>query len=299
MSTVQKSTLFPTELVPEMFNLVRGHSSIAKMAGAKPVPFVGETQFTFNLDNEVEILAEGGARAAGGATVAPKVVTPIKFTYNARFSREYLTASEEKKIETLKEFANGFAKALGKGLDIAAVHGVNPKTGSASSVIGNNHLDYVVANYSSGANKITWTSGTDNPVDKLDEAISKIDAPTGIIFGKTLRQAIADLPATSGGNAKAYPEFAWGQTPGSLGGMQCDANKTVESNSSKDRAIVADFNCFKWGYGQDIKYRVVEYGNPDGGTYDLQRADEVCIIGDAFIGWAFMDESQFAEVVAP
>ena len=42
---------------------------------------------------------------------------------------------EEEQIEILKAFSEGFAKKLASGLDKSAMHGINPRTGSASAVL--------------------------------------------------------------------------------------------------------------------------------------------------------------------
>ena len=40
-------TLFKPELVTEMFSKVKGHSSLAKLSGASPMPFAGTDTFVF------------------------------------------------------------------------------------------------------------------------------------------------------------------------------------------------------------------------------------------------------------
>lgn len=300
MATVTKSTKFPAQLVSEMFNAVSGKSSVAKMSGATPIPFVGTDVFVFNFSNKLSVVGESGQKPAGDATVTPVQIRPVKVVYQARFSDEFMRAGEEYQLNTLQTFAEGFARVLAEGLDEMILHGVNPATGSASSgVIGNNHADYVINAYSSNANTETWTSGTNSPVDKLEAVLAKIPDANGIIMGPTIRTAIAGLKATSGGATPAYPEFAFGGYPAALGRCALDVNKTVESNSSKDRAFVADWNAFKWGYAGELPIEVIEYGNPDGGSYDLKQNNEILLRGEAFIGWGFLDASKFGRVVAP
>ena len=48
-------TNFPPELVAEMFNAVHGHSALAKLSAEKPIPFNGETVFTFSADGEASV----------------------------------------------------------------------------------------------------------------------------------------------------------------------------------------------------------------------------------------------------
>lgn len=299
MATVTMGTKFPAELVTEMFSKVRGKSSIAKLVASEPIPFVGKDVFTFSLDNKISVVAEGAAKPAGAATVGTVQIRPVKVIYQSRVTAEFLKASEEKQLETLRAFAEGYATRIAEGFDEMCMHGVNPSAGTASAVIGNNHMDYVIANYSSGANKITWTSGTNNPDDKLEAAIAALDGEADcIILGPTIRTALAGMTVSSGEGRK-YPDFAWGQVPPSLGGIAMDANKTVEVNSSKDRAFVFNGEALKWGFAEDVTFEVIEYGNPDGGTYDLKQANEVLLRSEAFIGWGFLDNSQFASVVAP
>lgn len=295
MATITKSTKFPAKLQKELFNAVKGKSSVAKMAAAEPIPFNGLDVFTFAMDNEVSVVGEGAAKPAGGATVTPVQIRPIKIVYQSRVSEEFMYASEEEQLEILRSFSEGFARKMARGLDIMALTGVNPATGTASAVIGNNHLSYVVANYSSGANVVDYNDSSDNPVDVLTEAIEKVDC-NGIIMGTTLRSDIAALK--DGANGAAYPEFAFGGYPEALGKSVLDVNETVEAGDEDARAYVGNWDAFKWGFAKEMPLEVIEYGNPDGGTYDLKQANEVLLRSEAFIGWGFLDASAFAEVVA-
>ena len=96
LSTKSGNTiLFPPTLTNEMFNLVRGKSSLARLSGQSPIPFTGETAWTFSLDNEVDIVAENGAKSNGGATLGQVTITPVKVEYGVRVSQEFMYASEE------------------------------------------------------------------------------------------------------------------------------------------------------------------------------------------------------------
>lgn len=284
MAAVKQGTNFPTSLVTEMFNLVKGHSSIAKMVPSTPIAFNGNTEFTFSMDNKVSVVGESGEKPAGNATITPVVIRPIKVVYQSRVSDEFVYASEEAKLNYLKAFTDGFAKRIAEGLDEMIMHGVNPATGSASQVIGTNNLDA----------KITKTvTLTANPDTDVDGAIALVDDANGIILGKSIRSAIAALKTTDG--AIMYPEFAWGATPSELGGIKVDANKTVESNGATARAYVGDFNALKWGFAKNIPLEVIEYGNPDG-QGDLKNTNEVVLRSEAFVGWGILDADAFAAV---
>lgn len=293
MSAVTQGTKFPTSLVTRMFDQVKGHSSIAKMVAAQPIAFNGNTEFTFSLDHEIAIVGEGSNKPAGDATVAPVTIRPIKVVYQSRVSDEFIYASEEARVPYLEAFAEGFSKKIASGLDIMIMHGVDPYSGeAASATIANNYLDYVIANYASGANVVVYGHDSTAADVNIDEAIALVDDANGVILGKTIRSAIAALNVSG---ARKYPEFAWGATPANLGSMKLDTNSTVEANSAKARAYVGDWNALKWGFAKEIPIEVIEYGNPDG-QGDLKRTNEVVIRSEAYVGWGILDASAFSIV---
>lgn len=295
-NTVTRGSMFPAKLVPEFINLVKGKSSLAKMHGAEPLSFNGNTEFTFNFDNEVEIVAESGAKSAGGVTIAPKTVIPIKIEYGARFSDEFMIASEEERMNVLRTFAEGWATKVARGLDIMAMHGVNPRTGlAASTAIGNNHLDYAAGT------SVVYLNSSTTADQNIETAIAGVMGHeyevSGVIGGATIRAALAALE--DGDDRKIYPELAWGAQPNKLNGQTVDFNSTVEFNSAKARAYVGDFaNCFKWGIAKEMPIEVIEYGNPDNNANagDLKGHNQVYLRGEAYIGWGILDGNAFGKV---
>lgn len=290
MSALSMGTLFPKDLVNEMFSKVKGHSSLAKMSAQEAVPFTGKDYFVFSLDNDISIVAENGAKPAGDATVSAVTVKPIKVVYQSRVSDEFVYASEERKLQYLKDFADGFAKKVAAGIDKMAIHGVDPATGNlAAGTIGNNYFDYVCA-----ATCITYNGST--PDANLESAIAVLEAneyePTGIAIAPAMRQALASM---TGAQGAIYPQFQFGQVA-NLGGITVDSNPTISANSSNDRALVGDFSAFRWGFAKEIPLEIIEYGNPDGGSYDLKQANQVLLRSEAWIGWGILDANAFCLV---
>ena len=97
-------TLFDTHLVTDLLNKVKGTSSLAVLGKQTPVAFNGNKEFTFSMDSEIDIVAENGKKTHGGITLEPVTIVPIKFEYGARVSDEFMYATEEEQIETLKAF---------------------------------------------------------------------------------------------------------------------------------------------------------------------------------------------------
>lgn len=293
---ISKGTLFPEELIPELIQQTVGASALAKLCAAKPIPFNGQKEFTFTLDKEIDVVAENGAKTKGGATVAPVTIVPVKVEYGARVSDEFLYAAEDARLDILTSFAEGFARKVARGLDLMAFHGVNPRTGSASSVIGTNHFD----------SKVTQTvtiQGEDKPDDNIEAAVALVQGSerevNGLVLAPVFKSELAKQKTADG--AKLYPQLAWGSNPGEINGLRVESNTTLSANSSQDRALVGDFiNAFRWGYAKEIPVEVIKYGNPDNDPTlgDLKGHNQVYLRAEAYIGWGILDPSAFAFVKA-
>lgn len=286
---VSKGTMFPEEVVSDLFSKVSGKSSLAALCTQVPVAFNGNDIFVFSMDNEVNIVGENEAAQAGGVTVAPVKMAPLKVEYGARFSDEYLYASEEKKLETLKAFNVGFSQKVASGLDIMAFHGVNPRTGIQSPLI-TQYFDKAVQTVDYDA------AAPDNCVEDAVALLGDADI-TGIAMSRTFTSAMAKLENATGG--KKYPDLAWGGQPKQVNGVPASVNSTVSFGNSKDRAIVGDFaNYFKWGYAKQIPMEIIKYGDPDNTKKDLRAHHQIYIRGEVYIGWAIMSDDAFARIVA-
>lgn len=294
-ATLNASTNFPTQIAAEMFSKVSGYSSLAKLSAQKPIPFNGITEFVFNLDSEASIVGEGGAKPASTASATPVVIRPIKFVYQARVSDEFLRASDEARIGTLQAFADGFAKKIARGLDIAALHGLNPADLTAASFQATNSFDGLCT-----SNDVTYVAASVD--DNIDAAIQAVQADGGVVTGIALSPAAgAALGAIVEGNVHQFPEFRFGQNPNSFYGMGSDVNPTVPMKAAAatttPHAYVGDFqNAFKWGYAANIPLEVIQYGDPDGRSRDLKRYNEVCLRAEAYIGWGILAADHFARI---
>lgn len=177
---ISKGTLFDPVLVKELFNKVKGKSSLATLCAQTPIPFNGQKEFIFTMDDEVDLVAENGKKTRGSAALEPVKIIPLKVEYGARISDEFLYASEEEQIDTLRNFSNGFAKKAARGLDIMAFHGVNPRAKTASTLIGTNHFD-------NGVTVIKQDSTSPKTPDALiEEAIAAVQGNEYDISGLTM-----------------------------------------------------------------------------------------------------------------
>lgn len=291
--TLSRGNLFQPELVTDLINKVQGKSSLAILSQQKPIPFNGQKEFVFTMDSEIDIVAENGKKSHGGVSLTPVTIVPIKVEYGARVSNEFMYASDEEKIDILKAFNDGYAKKLARGLDLMAFHGINPRTGEASSVINDNHFD----------SKVTATVDfkTADPDANIEESVAKVQAANGIVTGLAMDTAFSAALAgmRTGGttNIRLFPELAWGANPGSVNGLKADINNTV-AGASNDVAVLGDFaNMFQWGFSKQIPLEIIQYGDPDNSGNDLKGYNQVYLRSETFLGWGIMDGSHFVRVV--
>ena len=290
---LNKGTLFDPVLVSDLFNKVKGESSLAKLSGQEPIPFNGQKEFIFTMENEIDVVAESGKKSHGGVSLEPIIITPIKVEYGARVSNEFMFASEEERINILKAFNDGFARKVARGLDLMAFHGVNPRTGAPTTVIGNNNFDAQVAQ--------SIVSDLTDPNNDVETAIATIHATdnevTGMIMSPAFRSALAQQKDAQG--LPMFPDLAWGNAPADINGLRVEVNRTVSDMAANNaRAYVGDFaNYFKWGYSKQIPLKVIEYGDPDNSGNDLQGYNQVYLRAEVFLGWGILDPEAFAVIV--
>ena len=292
--TLNKGNLFDPVLVTDLISKVTGKSSLARLAKQEPVPFNGQKEFTFTMDSEIDVVAESGKKTHGGVSLTPQTMVPIKIEYGARISDEFMYAAEEERINIIKAFNDGFAKKVARGIDLMAFHGVNPRSGTASAVIGVNNFDSKVTQ------KVEVPLGIADANKAVEDAIALVTGAGGEITGMAINPSFRSALAKQkdGQNLPMFPDLAWGNAPATINGLAVDVNKTVsDMNTLGDRAIVGDFaESFKWGYAKQIPLEVIEYGDPDNSGLDLKGYNQVYLRAEAYLGWGIMAPENFARI---
>lgn len=295
MTTLQAGTLFKPELVKELISKVQGTSVLAQLSTQTPIPFNGTEQFIFNLEGDAQIVGEGKKKEAGEAKIEPVIIKPLKFVYQARISDEFLRASEEKQIEYMSLFTDGFATKIAQAFDIAALHGVEPKTLTDATFKTTNSFDGLVT-----TNVVTYVEAQidANIEDAIQAVVATDNDVTGIAMSPTAARAMSKIK-NKNEDAK-YSEFSFGGRPKEFADHKLEINKNLTkqgSNLEKDHVIVGDFeNRFKWGYAENMPLEIIQFGDPDGTGRDLKAYNEICLRAEAFIGWGILDATAFARV---
>lgn len=282
------STGFPAELVKEVFIGAKGKSSIAKLSDQMPIAFSGTDVMAFSMSGEVNLVAEGAAKGQHSGSNNVINIVPLKVEYGQRVSDEFIKCSEEKQLDYMRAFADGFASKIARGVDIMVMHGTNPATGAlATTLIGDNSFDT-----NDDVTSITYTAA--DPEANIASAVSAIGDYdlNGVAMSKSFASALAGLKVNG---VPQYPELGWGATPATIKGVPVDVNSTVGAVQG-EYAYAGDFkNAFKWGYADVINFEVIQYGDPDNNG-DLKRYNQVYLRAEAWIGWAILDGSAFARI---
>lgn len=296
MAVLKSGSLFPEAVVTNIFTKVKGHSALAALSAQTPIPFTGTTEFIFNLEGNAQIVGEGEQKKEGTATLTPKVIKPVKIIYQARVTNEFINCSEEKQLQYLNSFVDGYSKKIAQAFDIAAFHGLEPKSMTDASFKATNSFDGLVT-----SNVVVYDA--EKIDENIDAAIAQVTSNDGEITGLALSPtAGAALSKIKVNGVVQYPEYRFGQNPNAFHGMQSDVNKTltmIGGTAKTDHVVTGDFaNAFKWGYAENIPLEIIEYGDPDQTGRDLKAFNEVCLRAETFIGWGILDADSFARVEA-
>ncbi len=293
--SLKSGDLFPENVVTDIFNKVKGHSTLARLSNQQAIPFAGEKEFIFNLEGNAQIVGEGEQKKDGKAVMDSRVIKPVKIIYQARITDEFKHVALEKQLQYMKAFIDGYAVKISQAFDIAALHGLEPRSMTDASFKDTNSFDGLVTD-----NVVEYS--VDTIEDDIETAVQTVVTGDGDVTGLGLSpQAAAALGKVEVNGVKQYPEFRFGGRPSSFHGMSTDVNKTltmVGEGDDKDHVIVGDFdNSFKWGYAENIPLEIIEYGDPDGLGRDLKAYNEILLRAETYIGWGILLPENFARIV--
>jgi HK97 family phage major capsid protein len=287
----------PKNIADGMFKKAQQGSAIAVLANAEPQQFGEVTYMTLTGRPKAELVAEGAQKSDTNATFGTKIATPHKFQVTMRFNEEVQWADEAYQLGVLQTLADEGGLALARALDLGGFHGINPKAGTvAASIVAGDRI----ATTTNSVEITTATLATPDLV--LEQAAGLIIAdgyiPNGIAFDPTYAWNIATSRYADG--RKKYPELGFGSTVTSFEGLPSFSSSTVSglpeaSANTNVKAILGQWDAFRWGVQKDIPVDLIKYGDPDG-LGDLKRQNQIALRAEIVYGWAVMDLDAFATV---
>lgn len=279
----------PNNIATGIFKKAQTGSTLARLSGARPQKFGATTAWVLTGAPKAELVGEGGQKSPTPSTYAPKSITPLKMQVTCRFSQEVKWADEDVQIGVLQDLAENAGIALGRALDLASIHKINPLTGAVSSLVKEGFVD-----------NETFVTTADKKYDETIEAAAGlvIDAgytPAGIAMDPSLSFALSTMRDTTG--RKIY-DIGFGQNVTNFEGMAAAVSDTVSAKNeiatpSNLLGIVGQFDAFRWGVQRTIGVHLIEFGDPDG-LGDLQRQNQIALRAEIVYGVGILDNNAFA-----
>ena len=295
----------PKHLVPGVWRKAQDGSVLAQLSGADPQEFGEQQYMTLTGNPRGEVVGEGANKGESTATFAPVTAIPRKVQVTQRFNEEVQWADESRQLGVLATMRDLTGEALGRALDLIAIHGINPLTGAALSGSPAKLLDTT--------NAVELTTATlATPDAAIESAVGLVLAdgisPNGIAIDPTYAFSLATQRYSDG--RKVAPDLGFGQNLGTYLGLNAAVGNTVSggpevitastgvyaSDNPNIKAIVGDFSAFRWGVQVDIPMEVIRYGDPDG-LGDLKRKNQIAIRSEVVYGIGIMSLDAFAKVL--
>ena len=285
----------PNNVAQGIFKKAQTGSALAQLSGARPQKFGQETNWILTSAPKAEIVGEGSAKSPTPTTYAPKLVKPVKLQVTMRFSQEVQWADEDVQMGVLQDLSENAGTALGRALDLIAIHKINPLTGTASDLVTEGLVD--------ATQKATLA---DSKYDISVEAAAGLVinagySPTGVAMDPALSFGLATMRDTTG--RRIYPELGYGTGVANFEGMSAAVSDTVSAKNEAKTAtnllgIVGQFDAFRWGVQRSVSAHMIEYGDPDG-LGDLQRNNQIALRAEVVYGVGIMDLNAFAKILKP
>lgn len=269
---------------------------IGQLTPDDPQIMVGSTDFfTFTGTPKAELVGEGGNKSSMDGTPAKKTSKTYKVQLTYRFSDEVRYADEDYRLRLMEDLAGNIATGVSRAMDLVAIHGINPLTGSSAASV----TDYITK--AGNGTVINSTSAT--PEVDIDAAAAALQGhgyvATGIALDPVYAGVLARTKKTNGD--RVWPELGLGFNVERLAGIQAAVSNTVSgtaegvASNTGVGAIMADWSALKWGIARNVPLHLIEYGDPDGAG-DLQRTNEIAIRAEVIFGFAILDDKAFAIV---
>lgn len=266
---------------------------IGSLTPDDPQIMVGSTDFfTFTGTPKAELVGEGANKSSMDGTPAKKTSKTYKVQLTYRFSDEVRYADEEYRLRLMEALAGNIATGVSRAVDLVAIHGINPLTGSVAGSVS----DYITK--SGNGHVINSTTAT--PEVDLDAAAAALQgsgyAATGIALDPVYAGKLARTKKSNGD--RVFPELGLGFNVERIAGIDAAVSNTVSATAETGAAsgiggIMADWNAFKWGIARNVPLHLIEYGDPDGAG-DLQRTNEIAIRAEVVFGFAILDDKAFS-----
>jgi len=293
----------PKHLVPGVWQKAQGQSVLARLSAAEPQEFGDQQYMTLTAPPRGEVVGEAAQKAESTATFAPVTAIPRKVQVTQRFSHEVKWADESRQLGVLQTMADLSGVALGRALDLIAIHGINPRTGALIAGAPAKIMD------TTNVVELTASSKPDQSIEAAVQLVLEDSlSPTGVALDNSFAFSLATQRDAQ--QRKLYPELGFGATATAFSGLAAAVSDTVRggpeavtpatgayvTTNPNVKAIAGDFSAFRWGVQVNVPLELIEFGDPDG-LGDLKRQNQIAIRAEVVYGIGILALDAFAKVV--
>lgn len=237
------------------------------------------------------LVHEGGAKPDNGRQVTPKPFTTVKLVYSQRVTDEFMMWDRERQGDFVSRLvADWTRKSLPRDIDTVVLHGYDPYSNTLDATLS----DYLTKAGSSIAVPATGTTASDIDTD-FATAVAALDGQdiNGVAISA---DAAAKLSTIAENGVKKYAGLGvFGLEGDTIAGKRAASSPEVGAINGTE-LIIGDWSQLLLGFAGNADWKVIEYGNPDGGSYDLQNVNQVCIRLELKFGFRVLDPEAFAVV---
>lgn len=293
LRTTNLGVTLPAHVASGVWKKAQSGSVLAKLSKQEPQKFGTVTHMKLTRAPRAEVVGESAQKSSDVPTFGSMTTVVRKVQVTQRFSQEVKWADEDYQLGVLTLMGDLAGTALGRSLDLIAIHGINPLTGAP--------LAGAPVKIADSTN--TVTSGS-NPAGEIEAAVGLVIAdgitPNSLALDGQYGFKLATQKDAEG--KLLNPTLGFGQDVSNYWGLSAAVGDTVRgveaATPSKLQAIVGDFTSFSWGVQRDIGLTVIEAGDPDG-QGDLARVNELALRAEVVYGIGIFDLNAFGLVKTP
>lgn len=279
----------PNHMATGVFQKIQDTSAVARLCGQTPLLF-GTTQFmTFTGQPRAEFVGEGVEKSPATTEFKPVTAVPHKAQVTVRFSNEVEYADADYQLSCLSALSDSLTVGLSRALDLGAIHGINPLTGAKATTI----TDAIISSAST-------TTASGDPEKDIETASGTVIGngyvPTGLAIDPLYAWDFKTAKYEDG--RKKYPELSMNiKNAQAIEGLVTAVSDTVSalkeaSTATNVKAVVGQWDAFKWGVQREIPVTKITAGDPDG-LGDLNRQNQIALRAEVIYGWAVLDPTAF------
>lgn len=279
----------PNHLAEGVWQKVQDSSALARLCGSTPLLF-GQTQFmTFTGQPKAEFVGENSEKSPSYAEFGTKTAVPHKAQVTVRFTDEVQYADTDYQLSCLQALTDSISVSLARALDLGGIHALNPLSGEKATTI---------------TDAVTLSAGTTTATGDPEK---DVETSAGVVIGNGyVPTGLAIDPlyawdfktAKFGDGRKKYPELSMNiKNAQSIEGLVTAVSDTVSATkeaktATNIKAIVGQWDAFKWGVQRDIPVQTLTSGDPDG-LGDLARNNQIALRAEVVYGWVVLDSDAF------